>query len=58
MQNALKSNTKIAMVRMFREVYRAMFEEGEYRKYDWVVKIDPDTVINDVVRDTRPRTQC
>jgi hypothetical protein len=34
---------------IFIQVYRAMFAEGEYRKYDWVVKIDPDTVINDVV---------
>jgi hypothetical protein len=34
---------------IFLQVYRAIFEEGEYRKYDWVVKIDPDSVINDVV---------
>jgi hypothetical protein len=34
---------------IFQQVYRAMFEEGEYRKYDWVMKIDPDSVLNDVV---------
>jgi hypothetical protein len=34
---------------VFIQVYRAMFEEGAYRKYDWVLKIDPDSVINDVV---------
>lgn len=32
---------------IFLQVYRKIFAEGDYRGYDWVVKIDADSVIND-----------
>jgi len=33
---------------IFIQVYRRMFQEGAYKDYDWVVKIDADSVINDL----------
>jgi hypothetical protein len=45
---------------LFQMVYRKMFYDGTYRKHDWVVKVDADTVLNVAAlrRTLAPRAQA